>query len=581
MDQPQGGNSGLPYVKFPMQDAGPVTNSILQFYQRNRNSLDYPIRGGSELDPGTGTARRTLTGEIDQLRISKFLKDGSRGPAFLKKQVELQKTNPRMETTQGYQATSFGSIPNTWIYDPSGKNLLSAVLTSGTGYRPDRIGINGFQFQNFYAATIQKQFTTVNGKDRNRLIAFYQTKMFNSNREVRFTDPNLYNTLGMSLNKSILFDYIQGPGSTYGVGKTIVRRATDTTLVSNILTLTYDQIKIQQENKTNSLFQNISKIQDFRSQVASPSQRAKAWNFAEDSIQNKMKSGNPGDPKISRDNRSFTSYVRGTDVGIDRLNTLLPFNVKEGDSPFENPYAKDIIKFGFEAISNDNPTKTTALVFRAFLSGISDNHAAEYNTFKYLGRGENFRTYQGFDRTINFSFKIFAQSRPELRPMYEKLNYLTSQVYPDYSPTTSAMRAPIIKLTIGDYLYRTPGVLESINITIEDDASWEIASLKNEKESRAVGELPHYLNVTVSFKPIMDILPRRAQELNDIPALLANRNMIVDSEAKNETDTTRLRQESDRLQQQTRDLINEASATRELLSGLEESGFFNNNTRRI
>ena len=528
MDQPQGGNSGLPYVKFPMQDAGPVQPSILQFYQKNRNGLDYPIRGGSELDPGTGTARRTLTGEIDQLRISKFLKDGAKGPAFLKKQVELQKTNPRMETTQGYQATSFGSIPNTWIYDPSGKNLLNAVLTSGTGYRPDRIGINGFQFQNFYAATIQKQFTTINGKDRNRLIAFYQTKMFNSNREVVFSDPNLYNTLGMSLNKSILFDYAQGPGSTYGIGKTTVRRATDTTLVSNILTLTYDQIKQQQTNGTNSLFQNVSKIQDFRSQAASPSQRSKAWDFNRDSIQNKLNAGNPGDPRISRLNKTFTSYVQSTDVGIDRLNALAPFMVNEGDTPFGD-YADDIIKFAFEAISNDNPTKTTALVFRAFLSGISDNHSAEYNSFRYLGRGENFRTYQGFDRTVSFSFKIFAQSRPELRPMYEKLNYLTSQVYPDYSPTTSAMRAPIIKLTIGDYLYRTPGVLESINITIEDDSSWEIASLEGEKESRAVGELPHYLNVAVSFKPIMDILPRRAQELNDIPALLANRNMIVDT----------------------------------------------------
>lgn len=539
MDQPQGGSSGLPYVKFPMQDAGPVTNSILQFYQKNRNGLDYPIRGGSELDPGTGTARRTLTGEIDQLRISKFLKDGAKGPAFLKKQVELQKTNPRMETTQGYQSTSFGSIPNTWIYDPSGKNLLNAVLTSGTGYRPDRIGINGFQFQNFYAATIQKQFTTVNGKDRNRLYAFYQTKMFNSSREVVFSDPTLYNTLGMSLNKSILFDYAQGPGSTYGVGKTVIRRATDTTLVSNILTLTYDQIKKRQTNGANALFQDVlnSKIQDFRSQVASPSQRSKAWNFAEDSIQNKMKTGNPGDPRISRLNRTFTSYVQSTDVGIDRLNALMPFNVNEGGSPFDNPDAKDIIKFAFEAISNDNPTKTTALVFRAFLSGISDNHSGEYNTFRYLGRGENFRTYQGFDRTVSFSFKIFAQSRPELRPMYEKLNYLTSQVYPDYSPTTSAMRAPIIKLTIGDYLYRTPGVLESINITIEDDTSWEIASLAGEKESRAVGELPHYLNVSVTFKPIMDILPRRAQELNDIPALLANRNMIIDSEAKAQADT--------------------------------------------
>jgi hypothetical protein len=164
MDQPQGGNSGLPYVKFPMQDAGPVTNSILQFYQQNRNSLDYPVRGGGAVDSLTGGPRKTLTSEVDQLRISKFLEDGARGPAFLQKQVQLQKTNPRIETTQGYQATSFGSIPNTWIYDPSGKTTLSAVLSSGTGYHPDRIGLNGFQFQNFYAATIQKQFTTVKGK---------------------------------------------------------------------------------------------------------------------------------------------------------------------------------------------------------------------------------------------------------------------------------------------------------------------------------------------------------------------------------------------------------------------------------
>ena len=570
MDQPQGGNSGLPYVKFPMQDAGPVTNSILQFYQKNRNGLDYPIRGGSELDPGTGTARRTLTGEIDQLRISKFLKDGAKGPAFLKKQVELQKTNPRMETTQGYQSTSFGTIPNTWIYDPSGKNMLSAVLSSGTGYHPDRIGINGFQFQNFYAATIQKQFTTVNGKDRNRLIAFYQTKMFNSNREVIFTDPNLYNTLGMSLNKSVLFDYIQGPGSTYGVGKTIIRRATDTTLVSNILTLTYDQIKKQQTNGANAYFQDVldSKIQDFRSQVASPSQRSKAWNFNKDSIQNKMNSGNPGAPTISRLNKTFTSYVQNTDVGIDRLNTLLPFTISDSMGPFYTKYSKDIIKFAFEAISNDNPTKTTALVFRAFLSGISDNHSAEYNSFRYLGRGENFRTYQGFDRTVSFSFKIFAQSRPELRPMYEKLNYLTSQVYPDYSEKTSAMRAPIIKLTIGDYLYRTPGVLESINITIEDNASWEIVSLEKEQSDTAVAQLPHYLNVAVSFKPIMDILPRRAQDLTDTPSLLAN-GLIADTQQQ-----PALQAQSNQTQNETRNLINEGAASRQVLSDLEQSDIF-------
>jgi hypothetical protein len=46
-------------------------------------------------------------------------------------------------------------------------------------------------------------------------------------------------------------------------------------------------------------------------------------------------------------------------------------------------------------------------------------------------------------------------------------------------------------------------------------------------------------------------------------------------------ETNRLQRESDRLQNETRNLINERTATTELLSGLEESGFFNNNNRRI
>jgi hypothetical protein len=42
---------------------------------------------------------------------------------------------------------------------------------------------------------------------------------------------------------------------------------------------------------------------------------------------------------------------------------------------------------------------------------------------------------------------------------------------------------------------------------------------------------------------------------------------------------TRLPQESNELQNQTRDLINQAAATREIISNLEESGFFNNSVR--
>jgi hypothetical protein len=123
-----------------------------------------------------------------------------------------------------------------------------------------------------------------------------------------------------------------------------------------------------------------------------------------------------------------------------------------------------------------------------------------------MGRGEEFFTYQGFTRDISFSFKIAALSRDELKPLYNKLNYLISQVYPDYSPTKGIMRAPIVKVTLGDYLYRVPGFLQSVNVTVDNSTSWEI----NLENSTSVQELPHVLEVQISFKPIHDILPERS-----------------------------------------------------------------------
>jgi hypothetical protein len=129
-----------------------------------------------------------------------------------------------------------------------------------------------------------------------------------------------------------------------------------------------------------------------------------------------------------------------------------------------------------------------------------------------MGRGEEFFTYQGFSRQISFSFKIVAFSRSELKVMYNKLNHLISQVYPDYSENTNVMRAPLVKLTLGDYFYRVPGFIESINVTADNSTSWEI-NLEEKlglDSTSAVQELPHVLEVAISFKPIHNILPKRA-----------------------------------------------------------------------
>lgn len=280
-----------------------------------------------------------------------------------------------------------------------------------------------------------------------------------------------------------MFQYLGGPGSTYGVGVTTIRRAVDTTRLKSTRAMMYNQLISQKTDNTTDGNRTTFNIQDFREKLDT---KGKVWK-KEDSLEYKL----------------FNNKV-------DRMNTLLPFLFDNNTAPWELDKAntQDIIKFVFEAISNDDRSISTAIFFRAFLtSGITDNNSAQLNSFKYMGRGENFYTYQGFDRTIGFSFRIAAGSRSELEPLYNKLNTLMSQVYPDYSSKQGIMRAPVVRITIGDYLYRVPGFIENVNVTIDNNTPWEINLEKSQIGD--IAELPHVVDVSVSFKPIMDILPRR------------------------------------------------------------------------
>ena len=97
-----------------------------------------------------------------------------------------------------------------------------------------------------------------------------------------------------------------------------------------------------------------------------------------------------------------------------------------------------------------------------------------------------------------------------MKRIYQKANYLASLCYPNYNGS-GLMRGNITLLTVGDYLYRTPGILKSVNITIPDETAWEIAM--NEPEGNVADsemyELPQMLKISLGFTPIMSILPRR------------------------------------------------------------------------
>lgn len=562
-DRPGGGSSNQPYMQFPIDNAS-APPQIRAFYEINRTALDFPVRGGAITQLITG-ASGIITSTIDRERIQKFFNDAPRGKAFIEKQIGLQLTNPR---TQVPNATAFGGtgignvyLPVTNVYNPL--NTLAQVQAQGTGAHFNRHGVAPNLYENprqtyaFIAGAPQFNTAATNRLSILRALKLIGNSDFLVNPDLIGgvgVDPTLVNRMGISAIQNQLFNYQGGPGSVYGIGNTRIFRYTDTNITKlsetdpdpkftvgqktgvaySAVGLTYQQIARQGDSSYTPMQQP---IQDFRAQTNDGSPVIPFSDYRQFNLQTRLNIGNPGAPNSRV---SYTSL--GNRVGEDLLNMKLPYEITTSD----NPWAKggketnDIIKFAFECIDNNDPQFSSVLVFRAFLDGqISDTNQASYTTFKYLGRGETFRTYQGFDRNIGFSFKMFAQSRQEMLPMYTKLNQLISQVYPDYSKQYGIMRGNVVKLTIGDYIYRMPGFLENVNVTIDNSATpWEI--VLNQYNDQGVGEddvrqLPHMVGIQCTFKPIMDILPRKVSKANPWVPLIVNKDHYLDPEATNDT----------------------------------------------
>jgi hypothetical protein len=505
-DQPGGGWSGLPYIKTNI----PPTNLVVGspdtsqdgfnpiYRPGSTGGLDFPIRGG-EVNFSIGTQTFTLSSKLDRTRIQRFFQDKKRGETFLRKQIGLQLTNPKIETGNSFQVAPQsnilpGLLENTRIYN-NGANTLLQVGLQGTGTHLPRHGIIPFDYASKYYSDIvgaQNKNPLVESAFKvNRLVILQKLKLA-QRPQFENVDINTVNKLGIALNRDTLFRYLGGPGSTYGIGTTLIRRSpdSDTSRASSKfrsgVSMTYDQIMNQKLND------------DFDRNTGQRSKRIQSYLTGS---------------KLDTREATYGLVIGKGDS--DKMNTLSSFLFNNdadpwGDSPDAQKGTKDIIKFVFEAIENNNPQQSWALFFRAMLSGFSDNHQASISSFKYLGRGEDFYTYQGVSRAISFSFKIAVMSAAEMKPLYTKLNHLISQVYPDYSSKLSIMRAPIVRLTIGDYIYRLAGMLENVSVTIDDNSSWEILSNDNLKQ------LPHVINVQCNFKPIQDFLPRRENNENTL-----------------------------------------------------------------
>ena len=247
---------------------------------------------------------------------------------------------------------------------------------------------------------------------------------------------------------------------------------------------------------------------------------------------------NKFEQRVNLGNPGRKGNISSYSIGKRNANTTTP-NTKKGNSDYTHALDKinayplyqssggvtqdkkknDFVKFRIGVIDNKTPSKKTYIHFRAIIDSMSDSYTAEWASQKYMGRAENFYKYQGFDRKISLSWTVAAQSKQELIPMYQKLNYLASSCAPSYSEA-GYMSGNLISLTIGGWCYEQVGIIGGLTLDVPTESPWEIAipdgpdegvvgEGNNEISSdNSVKEMPMIIKVTgFTFTPIHNFRP--------------------------------------------------------------------------
>lgn len=579
-DQPHGGSSNEPYIKVDINKLDSLGNQIR--FSRFDDGL---VRGGA-----LGALQSSTT---DLIRIGKFLTDFPKGPLFIAKQVGLQLSNPKTENglisplrnvsgtgafnnvlNQGINLLNSGvrilnnnSIGPTRIYN-LGINTLAQVPLNAFGGHVVRHGFSPVHDEkNNYEYIVSHK-----SADDNRLVTL--SKKFElgtiNQKQYPTTWNNIMNFVNRSLGNSstenmVIDDYIGGPDSVYGIGRTRIRRFDNTEDESKI----QESLSVSKNRTSHISIDNFDKVAflskaygldidsnfkpdsainykipsnfNFRTgqAVNNNNPSIKKFNELQDVIKKQKdnqsstfegKLLNHGSiievdtttgnipSKLSKWSAKFTDKNIETRIGLtngtkDLINLTPLFDSASAQVKIPGVFLRDLVKFRIEAIDSDNPSNSTWMIFRSYLKNITDNPNPSWTNVKYVGRGEKFWMYESFSRTISLNFQVAALSAGEMEPMYQKMNFLYSNTAPDYDKNNNFLRGPLIKLTIGNYIYRELGFISSLQYSVSENTPWEIAITEpdpNGKNEILMYELPMIMDINMTFTVIHNFLPQKS-----------------------------------------------------------------------
>ncbi len=123
---------------------------------------------------------------------------------------------------------------------------------------------------------------------------------------------------------------------------------------------------------------------------------------------------------------------------------------------------------------------TKYIPFRASIKGLSESGNGSWEEMPFIGRGDKLYSYNGFNRNLSMNINVVIGSVIELAPTWQRINYLTTLIKPANYTTSKYngamnrfMVPPMVMLTIGDLYKDQPVLIQTITMTVPDDAIWE------------------------------------------------------------------------------------------------------------
>lgn len=574
---------------------------IGRFVNQVLNTDDF-IRGGA-----LGSVQASIN---DTFRIGAFLTSLPKGPIFVAKQVGLQLTSPKLEVKKGIGGLASGIFSSIFSANPGqalgtltggilgptriynlGINTLAQIPANAFGTHFSRHGLLPVQDQDSKYESVVA-FNNRGNSSNNRLVELtkkfvlgdqkYETSTnYNleaarkqnrkENREARRNNrisnqslkegakaegfdykPVKFKRQKLNLTDQTVDGYLTGPGSTYGVGVTIIKRYSYTEDSARIEESLKDAASFAGKSRLTTAAINYTNALGEKAKL-SVNTAAKAINAYTSSIPNSTTGSNEivkalsqginatyaelvskintttiltqsgsyngtyttspvtgstistTDPHVLRGAANFRYYGSGSTSITGSRKEYNNSNVfSRTDAGIMSVIFRAVNPFGQPVADPARPgvnKNEDRFVFNAYMTGYKDDFVATWNDINYAGRAESFYIYNKFKRTVSFNLKVPCFNKKQLFEKHRALGQLASTTAGSYN--NSLLGGVLVKVNLGNYLVGEYAILNNVSYSIPDDASWDIAD---------DALLAMYLDASFSLTIVHKNLPQFVQQ---------------------------------------------------------------------